>query len=102
MFNNSFFKDNKYDKESYNSEGNYTFLKKATFKILKINCIYDSEEDQYMTLATCMNEKYEVETVNIEGFTIEYSVTELEGAYIEIDIYEDEDEEYYKGRIYTQ
>lgn len=101
MFNNSFFKDTN-GNDNYRDENNYTYIKKATFKILKVNSIYDSEEDQYMTLATCMNEKYEIETVNIEGFTIEYTVSALEGAYIEIDIFEDDNEEYYKGRIYNQ
>ncbi|GIM27929.1 hypothetical protein CPJCM30710_05950 [Clostridium polyendosporum] len=103
MFHKSYKTYNNYEMEQIELlDGGEKLLKKANFRILKIVASYDSEEDQYITLATCINQNNEIETISIEGFKIENSVTSLQGAYIEIDVYQDDNEEYYEGRIYKQ
>jgi hypothetical protein len=80
---------------------NTTVLRKETFRVLSTQIVYDSEQDSYNTLATCVNQNDEIETVNINGFKVERGVTSLVGAFIDIEVTEDAGEEYYAGRIYT-
>lgn len=69
-------------------------IRKCVFKILNTQIIHDAREATYYTLATCINEKGEIETVDIEGFKINENVKELKGAYID---YIEYDEDYYES-----
>ncbi|OPJ64676.1 hypothetical protein [Clostridium oryzae] len=78
-----------------------SIIKEETYKILQSQIVYDSEQDSYITLATCTTEEDKVETVNIDGFSIDRTVLELKGAYIDVKVTEEDGEEYYSGRIYN-
>lgn len=77
-------------------------IRKAQLKILSTNIIYDSEEDVFDTVATCINEKGDIETLSIEGFHIEPEVTALVGALVSLEEYEEDGEEYSLGTIYKE
>ncbi|MGH4121510.1 MAG: hypothetical protein ACREV6_00975 [Clostridium sp.] len=70
------------------------------FRILNSVIIYNSEEDYYETLATCVNENNVIETISIEAFDISENVIELKGAYIDYQEYEEDSEINCTGRIY--
>jgi hypothetical protein len=74
--------------------------REATFRILNIAIIYNEVEEYYYTLATCINENNVIETITIEGFDIHENVTELKGAYIDYEEYEEDSEVNYTGTIY--
>ena len=73
------------------------YIKKSLYKILKVNVVFDSEDQEYVTLATCINEKGRIETISIEDFEIQGNINNLEGNFIEI---EEEDDEELKGFIF--
>ncbi|MBU3201869.1 hypothetical protein LL037_11705 [Clostridium estertheticum] len=75
-------------------------IRKARFIILDTAIIYNEEEDFYYTLATCINENKEIETISIEGFGIQENVLEFKGAYIDYEEYEQNSKINYTGRIY--
>ncbi|MBU3216006.1 hypothetical protein LL033_01840 [Clostridium estertheticum] len=75
-------------------------IRKARFIILDTAIIYNEEEDFYYTLATCINENKEIETISIEGFGIQGNVLEFKGAYIDYEEYEQNSKINYTGRIY--
>ncbi|MBU3158533.1 hypothetical protein KPL37_01945 [Clostridium frigoris] len=75
-------------------------IRQARFIILDTTIIYNEEEDFYYTLATCINEKKEIETISIEGFGIHENVIEFKGAYIDYEEYEENSKINYTGTIY--
>ncbi|MBW9152241.1 hypothetical protein [Clostridium estertheticum] len=75
-------------------------IRKARFIILDTAIIYNEEEDFYYTLATCINENKEIETISIESFGIQGNVLEFKGAYIDYEEYEQNSKINYTGRIY--
>jgi hypothetical protein len=75
-------------------------IREATFRILYVAIIYNEAEEYYYTLATCINENNVIETITIEGFDIHENVTELKGAYIDYEEYEEDSEVNYTGTIY--
>ncbi|MBZ9686778.1 hypothetical protein G9F72_010620 [Clostridium estertheticum] len=76
-------------------------VRRATrFRILNTIIIYNSEDDFYETLATCVNEYNAIETISIEAFDISENVIELKGAYIDYQEYEEDSEVNCTGRIY--
>ncbi|MBU3171962.1 hypothetical protein [Clostridium estertheticum] len=75
-------------------------IRKARFIILDTAIIYNEEEDFYYTLATCINENKEIETISIESFGINENVLEFKGAYIDYEEYEQNSKINYTGRIY--
>ena len=82
---------------SVHSNGYVSCIKKYLYKVLKINVVFDSEDQEYITLATCINEKGRIETINIEDFEIQGDINNLENAFIEI---EEDDSEDLKGFIF--
>ena len=74
--------------------------RQKTYRILKSAIIYNGEEEIYDTLATCVNENNVIETISIEGFEIPENVTELKGAYVDYEEYEDDSEVSCTGKIY--
>jgi len=92
------------DKENNNTrqknklgKNNKMIKRAATLKILNTAIIYNSEEEYYDTLATCVNENNIIETISIEGFEIHENVVELKGAYID---YEEDVDANFSGIIY--
>lgn len=83
-------------------EDHRKIVRKAQLKILSTNIVYNSEEDVFDTVATCINENGNIETLSIEGFHIEAEVTALVGALISLEEYEEDDEEYSIGTIYKE
>lgn len=79
---------------------NKNFIRRVRFRILNTAIIYNEQEDFYYTLATCINENKEVETISIEGFTIHENIIEFKGAYIDYEEYEENSEINYTGTIY--
>lgn len=75
-------------------------IRKARFIILDTAIIYNEEEDFYYTLATCINENKEIETISVESFGIQENVLEFKGAYIDYEEYEQNSKINYTGRIY--
>ncbi|MGH4050147.1 MAG: hypothetical protein ACREVX_02155 [Clostridium sp.] len=98
------------EKEKENGEGKISFveilnenkniIRKAIFRILDTTIIYNEEEDFYYTLATCVNENHEIETISIEEFGIYESVVDFKGAFIDYEEYEQNSETKYNGVIY--
>lgn len=82
--------DNCYDEEN-------PILRSGIFKILSTQIAYDPEEEHFYTLATCINEIDEIETIYIDGFKIDKNVSNLAGAYIDYEEFEDG----CSGRIFT-
>ena len=76
--------------------------RKCTLRIINTQIIYDNDECIFYTLATCVNEINEIETVSLEGFIIDENVSNLEGSYIDYEEYEEYGEDYTKGRIYRR
>ncbi|GCD10014.1 hypothetical protein [Clostridium tagluense] len=70
------------------------------FRILNTVIIYNSEEDYYESLATCVNENNVIETISIEAFDIQENVIELKGAYVDYEEYEEDSEVKCSGKIY--
>jgi len=79
---------------------NRIILRKANFRILDTSIIYNEEEDFYYTLASCVNEKNEIETISIEGFVINENVIDFKGAFIDYEEYEINSQINYTGTIY--
>lgn len=75
-------------------------IRQGRFRILNTTIIYNEEEDFYYTLASCINENKEIETISIEGFGIHENVIEFKGAYIDYEEYEHNSEINYTGTIY--
>lgn len=82
-----------------NAEEYRKIIRRAQLKILSTNIVYNSEEDVFDTVATCINENGNIETLSIEGFHIEAEVTALIGALISLEQYEEDDEEHSLGTI---
>lgn len=80
---------------------NKNFIRQVKFRILKTAIIYNEQEDFYYTLATCINENKEIETISIEGFSIDENIVDLKGAYIDYEEYEENSEIDYNGKIYN-
>ena len=76
-----------------------TILRKARMRIVKTQIVYDGEEGVFVTVAACINEDNQLETISIEGFNIDSSVTNLVGAYIDYEEFEEYDEEGVDGKI---
>lgn len=70
-------------------------IKKLLFKIIRTNAVFDAEDEDYITLATCRNEEGKIETIAIDDFYIEDNMDTLEGAFLEIDVNDD-----YTGHIF--
>jgi nanoRNase/pAp phosphatase (c-di-AMP/oligoRNAs hydrolase) len=85
--------------EVFNEER--TVIRKITFRILNTSIIYNTEEDDYETLATCINEHNEIETISIEAFKVDEKVTEFRGAYIDYTEIEGDFDVECTGRIYN-
>lgn len=79
---------------------NRNIIRQGRFRILNTTIIYNEEEDFYYTLASCINENKEIETISIEGFGIHENVIEFKGAYIDYEEYEQNSEINYTGTIY--
>jgi len=79
---------------------NRTILRKVIFRILDTTIIYNEEEDFYYTLATCVNESNEIETISIEEFGIHENVVDFKGSFIDYEEYEQNSEIKYNGIIY--
>jgi hypothetical protein len=75
--------------------------REKTYRILNTAIIYNEEEEYYDTLATCVNENNQIETISIEAFDIHENVTELRGAYIDYEEYEEDSEVNCTGTIYN-
>jgi len=82
------------------TDENRNVIRKGRFRILDTTIIYNVEEDFYYTLASCINEKKEIETISIEGFGINQNVIEFKGAYMDYEEYEQNSEINYTGTIY--
>lgn len=78
---------------------NRNVIRQARFKILSTSIIYNEEEHFYYTVATCINENNEIETISIEGFGIHESVIDFKGAYIDYEEREENSEVNYTGTI---
>ena len=98
------------EKENDDGEGGINFveilnvnrdiIRQVRFRILDTSIIYNKEEDFYYTLATCVNENNEIETISIEGFGIQESVIDFKGAYIDYEEYKEDSQINYTGTIY--
>lgn len=75
-------------------------IRQVRFRILNTSIIYNEEEDFYYTLATCVNENNEIETISIEGFVIQESVIDFKGSYIDYEEYKEDSQINYTGTIY--
>jgi hypothetical protein len=75
-------------------------IRKGKFKILNAQIIYDNDECTFYTLATCVNEKRELETISLEGFSIDENVADLAGSLIDYEKYLYDEEEYISGKIF--
>lgn len=75
-------------------------LRSGKFKILSVQAVYNTDEEEYYTAATCINEQNKIESISIEDFEISMDVTDLAGAYIDYEEYEEDGEIFYKGKIY--
>jgi hypothetical protein len=78
-----------------------TIIRKITLRILNTAIIYNVGEDYYETLATCVNEHNEIETISIEAFKVDEKVTEFKGAYIDYAEIEGDSDVECIGRIYN-
>ncbi len=80
---------------------NRDIIRQGRFRILNTSIIYNVEEDFYYTLATCVNENNDIETISIEGFGIQENIVDLKGAYIDYEEYKEDSEINYTGTIYN-
>ncbi len=90
--------------EEYDNEDNEgkTIIRQGRLKILSTQVVYDYDESTFYTLATCINEKNQLETISIEDFHIDENVTSLSGAFIDYEKYLEDEEEYAIGKIYMK
>ena len=88
-----------YEKED---EDEKIIIRRGKFKILNTQIVYDNDECTFYTLATCINEKKELETISLEGFSIDENVTDLNGSYIDYEEYIEDEEEYISGKVSTE
>jgi len=93
-------KDNVVEDVKFVEVPNKNFIRGVRFRILNTGVIYNEQEDFYYTLATCINGNKEIETISIEGFTIQENIIEFKGAYIDYEEYEENSEINYTGTIY--
>lgn len=101
LFGNSDDSDD-FDKYSYEEKqtDDRFMLRTTTLKIISTQIIYDSDDGVYYTIATCINESNEIETINIEGFKIEGMLSSLVGCNLDYEEFESDGEESTSGRIY--
>lgn len=78
-----------------------TVIRKITFRILNTAIIYNTGGEFYETLATCVNEHNEIETISIDAFKVDEKVTEFRGAYIDYEEIEGDFDVECTGRIYN-
>lgn len=89
------------------NQGQYTeneseeITRKGTFRILNTSVVYDSDDEVFNTVATCINEKNKIETISIDGFEILSEVKNLDGANIDYQEFFEDGEQYYSGKIYN-
>ena len=81
--------------------GDRDIIRQGRFSILDTSIIYNVEEDFYYTLATCVNENNDIETISIEGFAIQENIIEFKGTYIDYEEYKENTEINYTGTIYN-
>lgn len=82
-------------------DGSRELTRQATLKILNTQIIYDPEYNIYDTVATCINENNQIETLSINGLDIDTCITSLIGNYIDYQVYEENGEAIYMGNIHT-
>jgi hypothetical protein len=92
----------KFEQCGEEDEEEKVIIRKGKFKILNTQIIYDNDECSFYTLATCVNEKRELETISLEGFSIDENVTDLAGSLIQYEEYLDDEEEYVSGKIFSE
>ncbi|MBU3114080.1 hypothetical protein [Clostridium lacusfryxellense] len=80
---------------------NRDIIRQGRFIILNTSIIYNVEEDFYYTLATCVNDNNEIETISIEGFGIQENILDFKGAYIDYEEYKIDSQINYTGTIYN-
>jgi hypothetical protein len=83
------------------SNEDITVIREITFRILNTAIIYNTEEEYYETLATCINEHNAIETISIEAFEVDEKLTEFRGAYIDYREIEGDFDVECTGRIYN-
>jgi hypothetical protein len=86
--------------EEQEDSGERVAVRKGIFKILNTQIVYDNDESTYYTVAACVNEKNQLETITLEGFSIDENVTNLIGASIEYEEYLEDEEEFIQGKIF--
>ena len=106
MFN-SLFKSNDRTEDVYPDDTSVTeesgkreLTRQATLKILNTQIIYDPEYNIYDSVATCINENNQIETLSINGLDIDTYITSLIGNYIDYEVYEENGEAIYMGNIH--
>lgn len=79
-----------------------TIVRRALMRIIATQIVYNEDDGVCYTMATCINEHNRIETINIEGFKIDANVSNMIGAQVEYETYDeyDLDEEYGRGRIF--
>lgn len=105
MFKSLFGRDD--DEDDYkisteDAEESLQSIRKAIFKIINVQVIYDSDECIFYTAATCINENNKIETINLDGFTIDTDIDSLIGANIDYEEFEEFEEIAVRGRIYKE
>ena len=88
--------------EQEDEEQGKIIIRQGKFKILNTQIVYDNDECTFYTLATCINEKKELETISLEGFNIDENVTDLLSSYIDYEEYIEDEEEYISGKIFME
>lgn len=87
--------------ENYTGSEDEEVTRKGTFRILNTSIVYDSDDEVFNTVATCINEKNKIETISIDGFEILSEVKDLAGANIDYQEFFEDGEQYYSGKIYN-
>ncbi|WP_027626500.1 hypothetical protein [Clostridium lundense] len=107
MFKSLFGKDEEFDgveKGEFHDELDQgeNIARRALMRIIDIQIVYNTDDGVCYTMATCINEHNRIETINIEGFKIDSNVSNMVGAQVEYETYDeyDPDEEYGRGRIF--
>lgn len=77
-------------------------IRKAVFKIINVQIIYDSDECLFYTAATCINENNKIETINLDDFIVDKDIDSLIGSNIDYEEFEEFEEITVKGRIYKE
>lgn len=89
------------NKEEYSDNESDEITRKGTFTILNTSAVYDSDDEVFNTVATCINEQNKIETISIDGFEILSEVKNLSGAKIDYQEFFEDGEQYYSGKIYN-